>query len=65
MIVICTAHQILLILYDQIKKNEMDRTCNTNASDEESQKEDLGVDGRIILKWVARTRGRRVWTVFA
>jgi hypothetical protein len=26
--------------------------------------EDLGVDGRVILKWILRERGGRVWTEF-
>jgi hypothetical protein len=58
---ICTAHE--LYSGNQVKKNEMDRSCGTYGRQErfidgfggkKDHLEGLGVDERVILKWIFR-----------
>jgi len=45
---------------------KMRNTCKILVGDPESRdhSEDLGVDWRIILKWISRKLGWEVWTGF-
>jgi hypothetical protein len=57
-----------------MKENEVDRTCSTHARDEnwlqklvgkregETSFQDLGLGGRIVLKWILQKYDMRVWT---
>jgi hypothetical protein len=58
---------------DQVSENEIGWPCGlweqknvcrvlVGSMQEKSQFEDLGVDGRMILKWVLRKQNRRAWT---
>ena len=59
---------------DQIEKNEMGEACSTYGEVElyvgcwcgnlraRDHLEDLGVDGKIILRWIFRKWGVGVWT---
>jgi hypothetical protein len=49
-----------------IKRSEMHRTCDVQTKFRlKSLKErDLGIDGRIILKWISTNSGMQVWAGF-
>jgi len=68
---------VLLTKYysgDQIKMNDLDGACGmygrkerciqgfSGEMRERNQLEDLGIDGRIILKWMLRKWGGGLWT---
>ena len=67
-LMICTAHQYCA--NDKIEKNKMGGACSTYGGEErcmqgfggETGKEDPGVDGRIILRWIFREWDVGVWT---
>ena len=66
-LLICTAHPILCGVGDKIEKNEMGGACSAYLGGgevctgfwwgnlrERDHLENLGVDGRVILKWIIK-----------
>jgi hypothetical protein len=43
-----------------MNENEVDRACNMAGRDEKC----MGMDGRIILKWILRNSSERIWNGF-
>jgi hypothetical protein len=41
--------------------NEIDKKCTENSG-RKTRKEDLHVDGRIILEWILEKQGGKLWT---